>query len=66
MFKILNAQGQVVAERETAYEAACLANAKADVYNAFYYVYNTVTKKTKRYVGFKPYHTRGHYPFGRI
>lgn len=66
MFEIINNNGYTVATVDTAYEAARIANAKADTYYKTYYVRNTKTNTVKPYFGFHATRRQGYYPFGRI
>jgi hypothetical protein len=54
-YLILNTNKQIVAEANTAYEAARIANQKADFMRKTYYVFNVTYKTIKPYYGFNIY-----------
>lgn len=64
-YYILNNEGVAVAWEENSYDAARLANAKADIYYKTYYVYDIKKKTSKAYTGFNGNRNRIYHPYGR-
>jgi len=54
-YLILNPEKKIVAEANTAYEAARIANQNADFTRKTYYVFNVTYKTIKPYYGFHIY-----------